>query len=155
MVLWIGEISSNKASASELWQGGWQGMLDINPSMSLTIIIHIEADNNQLIGTLDSPDQGANGIPINSITVEKQHITISIDAIDARFQANLKNGSLDGTFSQGGQQCPLILILQSTDQASVLAEKKARPQEPKAPYPYVEELVKYPHPSGEFSFAGT
>ncbi|MCU4674085.1 alpha/beta hydrolase [Catenovulum sp. 2E275] len=159
-IFWICTISVHKATADtapthDIWQGDWQGQLKINPSLQLTLILHIHNDDNQLTATLDSPDQGAFAIPVNRIHTQEQQIEIVLNSIGATYTAQLHNHSLVGNFSQGGNQLPLTLQRQSFTQASEIAEKLARPQEPKAPYPYIEEDISYPHISGEFSFAAT
>ena len=49
-------------------EGDWEGTLDAGVA-NLKLVIHVVKKGEQLTATLDSPDQGATGIPIDSITV--------------------------------------------------------------------------------------
>ena len=156
LVLWITDSHSQPAlQAQALWQHQWQGKLQVSPTMSLSLVLHIADKDGELRATLDSPDQGAFGIPASSVSTSTQQITIDFAAIGATYTATLKEQQLSGTFTQGGRPLPLTLTQLSQTQIADQAIAKQRPQEPQPPYPYIEEQVTYPHPDGTFEFAGT
>ncbi len=47
--------------------GQWHGLLEI-PGSPLHLVINIEKSDSEYVSTLDSPDQGAKGIPVDSTT---------------------------------------------------------------------------------------
>lgn len=64
-----------------------------------------------LIATMDSPDQGANGIPTSSVTRNGAALKIEAKGIggvfDGKIAADLS--SVNGTWTQGGGTLPLVL----------------------------------------------
>ena len=89
-----------------------------------------------LAGTLDSLDQGANGIPFSLVRQTGGKVHAEAAAIQATF-----DGTLDGTgktiTGQWSQGVPLPLTLTRMTAAMKAALlRNDRPQEPKPPYPY-------------------
>ena len=127
----------------------WQGTLSVS-SIELHIVFNIEkSKDNKYTGTLDSPDQGAYGIPITDITIINDTWTIKIAAVAGGFKGIKKGESIEGTWSQGGQTFPLNL-----KQVKKI-ERPKRPQNPKKPYPYIEKEVSYKNEKENFNFGGT
>ncbi len=110
--------------------GVWSGNLDIQGT-KLPIVFHLDDENP----TLDSPAQGAKGIPIEVSKAESYTISINIPSIRAAFKGVCANNKIMGKFSQGGMELPLIL---SPGDPTIL-----RPQTPKPPYPYSQEEVSF------------
>ena len=67
-------------------------------------------------GTLDSPDQGAIGIPFSSVTFEEGTLTMAASSVPGvpTFTAQLSEDgtTLSGTFSQDVNEFPLELVKQ-------------------------------------------
>ena len=130
--------------------GKWNGALDVN-GMQLRIVFNISDNDGNLVATMDSPDQGAKGIPTDETTFENGNVTIIASNMGINYSAQLnKQGTkLEGKFKQGGMTFPLNLSREEI-------EKKAlnRPQEPKD-FPYLQEDVKFQNPKGEHHLAGT
>ncbi len=135
--------------------GDWQGKLDIQPGVSLTLVVHIEQQGDTLTSTLDSPDQGSYGIPVANTQLESSTLTLDIAIIGAKLVATVGDDTLKGTFTQAQQDLPITLSKLNVEQQQALKDKFARPQMPKAPFPYEIEEVTYPHLSKEFDFAAT
>jgi len=68
--------------------GDWDGTLNIQ-GMSLKIIFHITADGDKLSATMDSPDQGAKGIPTDETTFENGTLTIVAQKMGIKYTAQL------------------------------------------------------------------
>ncbi len=100
---------------------------------------------------LASPDQGANNIPISSISLKDNVLTFESKVIGAKFtgKKNEKGTAFEGEFNQGGAKFPLTLT--KTDKIT----ERARPQTPKPPFPYRAEDVKYENKAGGVKLAGT
>jgi len=62
--------------------GDWEGMLDAGP-VKLRIVLHITRKEGAYSATLDSPDQGALGIPIETVTVTGDSIKVDMKSLGA------------------------------------------------------------------------
>jgi len=83
--------------------GDWQGTIDAGIAQ-LHVVLHVgKSADGGYKATLDSVDQGANGIPISSISVKDSQVDFSSEAVHGTYQGKLNaDGSLiEGTWSQG------------------------------------------------------
>lgn len=127
--------------------GDWQGRLDVG-SMKLRLVTHFEQTDGGWSGTLDSPDQGARGIPMDAVTRTDSLVTFTVAALGVRYTGVLRGDSLiDGTFQQGAASLPLRLIRG--------VEQVRRPQTPRPPFPYRSEEVTLPGADTGVTLAGT
>jgi len=100
---------------------------------------------------MDSPDQGANGIKVSSVTYAESGLNIKIAALGVEYKGVLgQEGEVDGTFTQNGMSFPLKLSKKTVEK-----EKVKRPQEPQKPYPYIEEEVVFTNNKAGIKLAGT
>lgn len=132
--------------------GHWDGKLTFG-STTLKIVFHFSTDStNTLTGTLDSPDQGAFGIKIDSIDTSGNKLTIIMKALAAKFNGDiLPSGQIiNGLFTQGTSSLPLEL--RKTENVQT---KLNRPQEPQKPYPYIETEVVFENIKDSVKLAGT
>jgi len=97
---------------------------------------------------MDSPDQGAFGLPTTRSTFQENKLEIVAAGLGLFYRGTLENDSITGTFTQGGISFPLVL----KRAGEPLIE---RPQTPKEPLPYISEEVIIPNPDKSFSLAGT
>jgi uncharacterized protein len=131
--------------------GDWNGALRINEKAQLRLVFHIKKDPSGIYkSTLDSPDQGAKGIPVSKTTFENSALLIEIPAGGIKYSAELKEGKLVGTFKQGGKELPLEL-----EKGNIVTEAPKRPQEPQKPYPYYSEDVNFENTKAKITLAGT
>lgn len=130
--------------------GTWSGALSIQGT-SLRIVFHINKTDSGYTSTMDSPDQGVNGIPVDKTTFVTEKISISMDKLKLLYEASIKGDSLfSGTFKQGGMSFPLDL------KRGVMEKVKInRPQEPAKPYPYVSEDVTFNNKKDSVRLSGT
>lgn len=131
--------------------GSWEGALTL-PSGSLRIVFHVAADDaGNLSSTMDSPDQGATGIPVTSTTFEAGKLTLNASAIGGTYIGTLSEDgqTLSGQWSQGGMS--LDLDLTKTDKPT----KPNRPQEPEGPFPYEEADVSFENKTDNVRLVGT
>jgi hypothetical protein len=127
-------------------EGSWSGKLKVG-AMSLTLVLHLEQADGYVKASLDSPDQGAKGISAYKEYLSDDSVAVKVESIGATYRAKLKDGKLDGAFSQMGVKIPLVLT-------KGVPEVK-RPQEPKAPYPYETEEVTFKNEKDSATLAGT
>ena len=126
--------------------GSWSGKLKVG-AMSLTIVLHLDQVDGNVKVSLDSPDQGAKGIPASKEYLSDDSVAVKIVSLGATYRGRLKDGKLDGTFSQSGMSFPL-------EMSKGIAEVK-RPQMPKAPYPYETEEVTFRNEADGATLSGT
>src|SRR5579871_3483729 len=61
--------------------GDWQGTLSAGGT-ELRLVLHItKAPDGSLKATVDSVDQNANGIPVNSITLKDSKLNLDVSAV--------------------------------------------------------------------------
>jgi hypothetical protein len=110
------EITFNRdhatpAAATPQIAGDWHGTLSAGGA-ELRVVFHFTAGSNGAVtGTLDSVDQGSNGIPINSGTLKGSQLKLAVDAVKGTYEGTLNSEGtqIKGTWSQG---MPLELTLE-------------------------------------------
>jgi uncharacterized protein len=129
--------------------GSWMGTLTLQ-GMKLRIVFNISLTDGKYTTTLDSPDQGVNGIPVPKTTFEGSSLKMAIPAIAGVYQGTWKNDNLiDGTWSQSGAVFPLVL-----NRLDKPIEIK-RPQNPAKPYPYTEKEISFENSDAGCLLTGT
>jgi pimeloyl-ACP methyl ester carboxylesterase len=142
-------------TGAEAFVGTWEGVLDTGTAR-LRLVLHVSrADDGVMSGTLDSPDQGANGIPASEVSAADGELRFAVANLGATYTARLSTdgASMSGTFMQGGAQLPLDLNRQSGDPGAA-ATPPNRPQNPTPPLPYDTEEVTVQSAPG-VTLAGT
>lgn len=128
-------------------QGTWSGILNVG-IQKLNIVINLQKDTNgNDVCTMDSPDQGAKGIPATVNHLSADSINISIPQIAMKYSGKLYGNTIKGTFSQGGLDLGLEL--------KEGAKERKRPQTPATPYPYETEEVSFVTSAANAVLAGT
>ena len=110
--------------------GTWSGKLDVQGT-KISLVFHLDEENP----TMDSPDQGAKGIPIEVTRTATGSITIKVPSIGATYEGLWLIKQIAGTFKQMGASLPLTLTPGE--------EKLNRPQTPVGPFPYATEEVAF------------
>ena len=124
--------------------GTWNGELVAGPQ-KIPLVLNLTDDGKC---TLDSPQQGAKGIPANVDFLSADSLKVSVSSLNASYAARLENGELKGTFTQNGFKLPLSLKPGEPAKAN-------RPQNPKPPYPYETEDVTFTNDKAGATLAGT
>ncbi|MEE8572408.1 MAG: hypothetical protein V3T20_04025 [Gemmatimonadota bacterium] len=91
--------------------GDWEGVVAAGPQ-ELTVVFHItQIEDGTYAATLDSPDQGAFGIPCEAPVVEGASINVPVAAVQGGFEGTIAEdgAKIDGTWSQMGNSIPLVL----------------------------------------------
>lgn len=89
-------------------EGSWKGNLSVQGT-ELPLVFHISAEGEALSSTMDSPSQGATGIPMDVTTFEENVLTIKFNQAGIVFVGTLADEAISGTFTQGGMEMPLTL----------------------------------------------
>jgi hypothetical protein len=130
--------------------GDWNGALEVQGTQ-LRLVFHIIKDDGRLKATMDSPDQGANGISVEKVVMEGKELTIEMSNIGMKYTATLNDEKtiIEGTFKQGSMSLPLKMTREKIEKKEL-----ARPQEPKI-FDYSREEVKFVNLKGGHELAGT
>src|SRR5690606_12035602 len=85
-------------------EGSWHGSLSLPGGVSLRLVVHVErAADGALAARMDSPDQGAFGIPVERASFENDRLDLELPALGARFAGTLERGdTIAGVFQQSG-----------------------------------------------------
>ena len=109
--------------------GDWSGTLKAG-SAELRLVLHIAAaKDGSLTATLDSVDQGSNGIPINAVTLKDGKLNLDIQAIKGTYDGTVNKDAseIDGTWSQN--QPMELNFKRAQPQAAAPAPKPAAPSD--------------------------
>ena len=126
--------------------GSWSGKLKVG-AVSLTIVLHLEQADGYVKASFDSPDQGGKDISAFKEYLSDDSLALKVESLDFTYRARLKDGKLDGQFTQRGFTLPLVM-------EKGVPEVK-RPQTPQAPFPYETEEVTFRNERDSATLAGT
>lgn len=109
--------------------------------------LHVtRAADGTLAAKMDVPEQGAFGLPLDSVTFSEGKFHWGMKAIRAGFEGVMKGDQIEGTFTQGLQQPLTLHRIQAVS---------GRPQDPKPPFPYQSTEVTFPSKAQGVTLAGT
>lgn len=130
--------------------GEWNGALKVQGTQ-LRLVFTITKTDTGISATMDSPDQGAKGIPTTTTTFDNSILRITIANAKIEYEGTLGNDNIIvGTFKQGGQSFPMNLSKEVIEK-----EKLVRPQEPIKPYSYYAEDITFENKKAGIRLAGT
>ena len=132
--------------------GDWLGTLTTGMG-KLRLVLHLINTEDGLTATMDSLDQGANGLPVTSITRTGASLKFEMKGIGGAYDGTISAdlSTFSGTWTQGGKSFPLAF--KRVKNAAELELR--RPQNPVKPYPYREEEVSYSNPAAKIQLAAT
>ena len=128
----------------------WSGKVQIGANQ-LGLGFNIQtSENGKYTGTMDVPEQGAKGIPVEIRKNTADSLEIVIATLNANYRGKKVSAeSIEGKFTQNGMAFLLNLKLGE----SALAMK--RPQTPEPPYPYATEEVVFKNEAEGAVLSGT
>jgi len=102
-------LSSAVMYAQDL-EGKWTGQLNVQSS-SLRVNFNIKLDNGKYTSTMDSPDQGAYGIKVESTSIFGTVVTLKATSIGVEYFGvyNDKTKLIEGKFTQSGMSFDMSL----------------------------------------------
>lgn len=130
--------------------GDWLGTLDAGV-IKLRLAFHIQVTPDGLTGTMDSLDQNAKGIPIQSGSLQGANVVLVLPMGRFEGKLNAASDAIEGTWLQGGAALPLT-VKRVTNAAAL---EPSRPQNPTKPFPYLAEDVPYDNKTANVRLAGT
>lgn len=147
----FGLLLANNMQAQTI-VGDWYGTLEFIGT-KLPLVFHIQEADGVYSATMDSPEQGARGIPAETVSLENREVKIEIPKILISFSGKLneEETEIKGIFQQGAAKVPFVLGREAQGK-----QELKRPQEPKPPFPYRQEEVTYDNEQAEgVTLAGT
>ena len=130
--------------------GQWNGALKVQGTQ-LRLIFKISNKDNGLISTMDSPDQGAEGILTTTTSFENSTLKIALTSAKIEYEGILgKDNIIVGNFKQAGQIFPMNLSKEKNEKETLV-----RPQEPTKPFPYYSEDIVFENKKAGINLAGT
>jgi hypothetical protein len=103
-------VPSRIPAVPEKFTGKWEGQLD-SPVGPVHLNFNISNKDGSAVGTIDSPDQGAVGIPVSLISAGENSLKIEVKLIPAEYNGKLNEDgkTLTGEWSQAGKTFSLVL----------------------------------------------
>jgi uncharacterized protein (TIGR03435 family) len=98
--------------------GNWQGTLQAGKELRIVFVI-ANADGGGLRATMHSIDQGGQGIPVNTVTLQGSTLRMSVSVISGNFEGTVSpdGQSITGNWSQGAGSLSLTLRKAAGDSA--------------------------------------
>ena len=130
--------------------GNWLGVLEVS-GFKLRLVLKVtQAAEGKLTAKLDSLDQAANDLPIESISSADGVVRFNAPNLALSYEGKLSADGTEiaGNLKQGPATYPLTF--KRTEKVPSLG----RPQDPKKPYPYLEEEVSYENTIDKVKLAG-
>lgn len=88
--------------------GSWKGTLDAQ-GQKLNLVFHITEQNGKLSASLDSPEQGAVGVPFDKAEYTAPTLSLALAQAGLAYTGTLSGTTITGTLKQGGMEFPLNL----------------------------------------------
>ncbi|WP_020470540.1 alpha/beta hydrolase family protein [Zavarzinella formosa] len=130
--------------------GNWLGTVKFGP-IELRLGFRITSDKDgKLTAKMDSFDQGAMNLPVETVTFEKNVLTLKLPPFKIGYTGELQpdNETIKGDFEQG---LKIPMELKRVEKMPSLL----RPQNPKKPYPYDETEVAFDSKAAGVKLGGT
>lgn len=128
--------------------GSWLGRLAIQGSQ-LRLVFNLSQSGDGYAAMMDSPDQGAIGIPVTEVVFKDSSLIIRLASAGIEYKGVFVGDSIKGDFKQGTFLSPMNLSKTQT------AAQLNRPQEPKAPFDYRSEDVTFENKKARITLSGT
>ena len=138
-------ILINVSLAQDTINGQWEGNISIMET-NLEIIVSFETVNDSLTGSIDIPQQKASNLPLSNIRYDfpKLSFVLEIPTGNAKFDGEITQDSIKGSFQQSGVKGTFYLSRSTGDNQEVLEEEVL---------PYVEEEIIFYN--GDIKLSGT
>lgn len=118
-------------------------------NQSLGIIVKMQRGRKSTwTGKMDSPDQGAYDIPLDTVLMDKSRLHFVSNELEISYDGTLKGHVIEGVFKQSSTSFPLNLEMGEE------GYKIKRPQTPEPPFPYKIKEVFIRQTFGDFNLSG-
>ncbi|WP_374950034.1 alpha/beta hydrolase family protein [Mucilaginibacter sp.] len=147
-------LMMTSALSAQRIEGTWYGTLQLPGGNHLAVVFHINKSGTVYLATMDSPDQGANGLPIDATTIDRDQIKMEAAKFQIKYTGTYLPDSnmIKGIFTQGPGNLPLNLY--PNKPVSAVTKAQVRPQDPKS-FAYRREEVSFINMKAGNRLAGT
>nr|ADD69818.1 peptidase S15 [uncultured Maricaulis sp.] len=121
--------------------GTWTGTITRN-AVPLRLILHIRTTAQGTAILLDSPDQLANGLPVQALARDGQKVSFKI-AVSGASYAGVLSGGMQFAGILAAPNRPNAPVDFTRSEATSERAPPKRPQTPQAPFPYTAEDVAF------------
>lgn len=142
-------LSCSIMNAQKEVLGYWKGKLELS-GISLRLAFTVTAEDGKLSATMDSPDQGAYGIPCSSAEFKEGLLTLKAASAGLTYTGKPEGDKMIGNFKQATLDIALDLVRSEEKEG-----RNARPQDPKEPFDYAVEEVVFENTAANLKLAGT
>lgn len=118
---------------SQNFEGTWTGAIQGMP-----LVFEISNNDGSYAAKMQSPTQSKVFLPMDSTMVNGNKIKLVLNAYKIKYQGELLEEKVNGTFTQGTYSETMTL-----EKKAYVEVKPNRPQEPKEPFPYTPEEVVF------------
>ena len=103
-------VPTKNAALPENFSGRWEGTLE-SMGKTLHLVFNLANTDGAASGTIDSPDQGAIGLPMTEIAASENSIKIAVKIVNGTYAGKLSEDGqiITGEWSQGGAALALVL----------------------------------------------
>jgi hypothetical protein len=110
--------------------GAWQGTLDLNGTQLRIVFKIARGPDGTLIGTLDSPDQGAKDIPMTIEAKKAPEVLFKVPTIGGSYEGKVESAGakMSGQWKQGMAALPLQVERIDATKAAQATSRKANPE---------------------------
>jgi uncharacterized protein len=127
------------AIAQEL-TGSWNGTLEVM-GQKLPLVFHFDLEGEEWKGTMDSPNQGAKGIPLSKVLFNGLMLNFELAVGSISYEGLFVEEEIKGTFKQSGMSFPLDLVKDNNQKNE--NKQVIRPQHPEPPFEYSEIPITF------------
>ncbi len=101
---------NNSAQDADFIAGRWYGLIEAGSNRLRLVLKLTKATDGSLSATVDSPDQGATDLPVDTVTFRDGTLRFEMKRLGAAYEGTLsRNGTqILGTWKQGGNSLGLI-----------------------------------------------
>ena len=109
-------MPKNDVSSANDVAGVWEGSLQVQAATLRLVLKVNRAAGGGYAATLDSVDQGAKDIPVNTLTVSNRTVRVELSALGAAYEAeiNARATEMSGQWRQGPLSLPLTMLRTTT-----------------------------------------
>jgi hypothetical protein len=102
-----GKVISGSTPITKDFEGTWEGALDVG-GKTLRLVLTLTNADGRGAASIVSVDQGGVQIPAASVQQNASHLNLDVRTIAASYEGDLKDGQIDGTWTQGPNSLPLV-----------------------------------------------
>lgn len=146
VVLWAYPAGAGAGGApGSVLEGTWFGSPRVSPAVSLRCVFDVDAKpDGSFSGVFASLDQGTAAVALSRVNLADGRVVIEVATVGGRYEGtmNADGSQIVGRWTQRAGSLELTLV-------------RGRPQEPRRPYPYLDEEATYPNARDGVTLAGT